>query len=66
MTMPVFTEPFARVIMDIVGPIQPVSSEGYRYIFTLMDFSTGFSEAIPLKNIDSISVAELYCKYSHV
>ena len=58
MTMPVFTEPFARVSMDIVGPIQPVSSEGHRYILTLIDFLTGFPEAIPLKKIESINVAE--------
>ena len=52
------TEPFARVAIDLVGPLSPPSSEGHRYILTLVDFSTGFPEAVPLKNIDTISVSE--------
>ncbi|XP_069970993.1 uncharacterized protein [Penaeus vannamei] len=56
--MPILTEPFSRVSIDLVGPISPPSSEGHRYILTLIDFATGFPEALPLKEIDSISVAE--------
>ncbi|XP_063612558.1 uncharacterized protein LOC134786041 [Penaeus indicus] len=56
--MPILTEPFSRVSIDLVGPISPPSSEGHRYILTLIDFATGFPEALPLKEINSISVAE--------
>ena len=56
--MPVFTEPFSRVSMDIIGLFSPSTSEGYKYVLTLIDFSTGFPEAIALKSIDSISVVE--------
>ena len=56
--MPIITEPFSRVAIDLVGPLQPLSSGGHRYILTLIDFATGFPEAVPLRNIDSISVAE--------
>ena len=56
--MPIITEPFSRVSMDLVGPLSPPSSDGHRYILTLIDFATGFPEALPLKEIDSISVAE--------
>ncbi|XP_076036803.1 uncharacterized protein LOC143022466 [Oratosquilla oratoria] len=56
--MPIVTEPFARVAIDLVGPLSPASSDGHRYILTLIDFATGFPEAVLLKNIDSISVAE--------
>ena len=56
--MPIITEPFSRVAMDLVGPLSPPSSGGHHYILTLIDFATGFPEAIPLKEIDSISVAE--------
>ncbi|XP_076032751.1 uncharacterized protein LOC143020322 isoform X3 [Oratosquilla oratoria] len=56
--MPIVTEPFARVAIDLVGPLSPASSDGHRYILTLIDFATGFPEAVPLKDIDSISVAE--------
>ena len=56
--MPIVTEPFSRVAVDLVGPISPRSAQGNRYILTLIDFTTGFPEAVPLKDIDSISVAE--------
>ena len=56
--MPIITQPFARVAIDLVGPLSPASSDGHRYILTLIDFATGFPEAVPLKDIDSISVAE--------
>lgn len=56
--MPIQTEPFSRVAIDLVGPLSPPSSEGHRFILTLVDFATGFPEALPLKEIDSISVAE--------
>ena len=56
--MPVITEPFSRVAIDLVGPLSPPSSDGHRYILTLIDFATGFPEAVPLKDIDSISVSE--------
>ena len=56
--LPIITEPFSRVAIDLVGPLTPPSSGGHRFILTLIDFATGFPEAIPLKDIDSISVAE--------
>ena len=56
--MPIVTEPFSRVAVDLVGPISPRSTQGNRYILTLIDFTTGFLEAVPLRDIDSISVAE--------
>ena len=39
-------------------PISPRSAHGNRYVLTLLDFTTGFPEAVPLKDIDAISVAE--------
>ena len=56
--MSIFTVPFERVAVDIVGPLKPVSSEGHQYILTLIDYATSFPEAAPLKNITSIDVAE--------
>lgn len=56
--MPIITEPFARIAIDLVGPLSPPSSAGHRYILTLIDFASGFPDAVPLKDIDSISVAE--------
>ena len=55
--MPVISEPFSRVAIDIVGPVN-VSGRGHKYILTLMDCATRFPEAVPLHNIDTVTVAE--------
>ena len=56
--VPLIEKPFKRVAIDLVGPVSPPSEEGHRYILTLADFSTRYPEAIPLKNIDTETVAE--------
>ncbi|XP_076465997.1 uncharacterized protein LOC143297483 [Babylonia areolata] len=56
--MPLMTEPFSRVAVDIVGPIAPASESGCRYILTMVDYATRYPEAVPLKDITSESVAE--------
>lgn len=60
---PFFSEPFARLSIDIVGPLTPASTEGHKYILTLIDKATGFPEAIPLKQIDSVSVFEVLLQF---
>lgn len=56
--MPIIQEPFSRVAVDIVGPIEPRASDGSRYILTVVDYATKYPEAIALRKIDTISVAE--------
>ena len=56
--MPIIEVPFQRVGIDLIGPITPVSGRGNRFALTLVDFATKFPEVVPLKNIDTISVAE--------
>ena len=56
--MPQIEEPFKRVAIDLVGEIKPPSASGHRYVLTLVDMATRFPEAIPLKTIDTVSVAE--------
>ncbi|GFN90024.1 gypsy retrotransposon integrase-like protein 1 [Plakobranchus ocellatus] len=50
--------PFKRVAIDLVGPINPPSEAGHRLILTLVDYATRFAEAVPLRKIDTESVAE--------
>ena len=57
-SIPVVSEPYARVAIDLVGPITPCSERGHKYILTLIDYATRFPEAVPLKKIDSITIAE--------
>ena len=47
---------FEKVQMDIVGPL-PITKKGNRYLLTLQDNLTKYSDAIPLATIDSITVA---------
>ena len=56
--MPLIDKPFKRVAIDLVGPIGPPSEDGHRYILTLVYLVTRYPEAVPLKNIDTGTVAE--------
>ena len=40
--------PFKRVAVDIVGVIA-APSEGHQYILTLVDYTTRYPEAVPVK-----------------
>ena len=57
-TMPIISTPFERIAIDLVGPLSPPTSQGHRFILTMIDYATSFIEAVPLKDITSISVAE--------
>lgn len=49
--IPVFDEPFSRVLIDGVGPL-PNSKPGNQYLLTIiMCMSLRFPETIPLRNI---------------
>ena len=54
--LPVVTEPFRRVAMDIVGPL-PRTKSGNRYILVMCDYVTRYPEAVPVKAVD----AGAYC-----
>ena len=65
--MPLIDKPFKRIAIDLVGPIGPPSEDGHRYILTLVDFATRYPEAVPLKSIDTETVAEaLVDIFSHL
>ena len=55
--LPVVTEPFRRIAMDVVGPL-PRSRCGNRHILVLCDYATRYPEAVPLRSIDAEHVAE--------
>ncbi|GFO24236.1 gypsy retrotransposon integrase-like protein 1 [Plakobranchus ocellatus] len=56
--VPLIDTPLKRVAIDLVGPINPPSEAGHRFILTLVDYTTRFAEAVPLRKIDTESVAE--------
>ena len=55
--MPIIGEPFARVAIDLVGPL-PMSGRKHGWILTLVDCATRYPEAIPMKGMDTIECAE--------
>ena len=55
--IPAFDEPFSRVVIDCVGPL-PKTKSGCQYLLTVMDMSTRFPEAFPLKSITARSVID--------
>ncbi len=58
MKMPLIETPFKRVAVDIVGPIHPMTDRHNRYILTMVDYATRYPEAVPLKSVTTIEVAE--------
>lgn len=56
--MPVISTAFERVAVDLIGPIQPASARGHRYILTMIDYATRYMEAKPLKSITAEVVSE--------
>lgn len=55
--VPLITEPFRRLVIDIVGPL-PESRQGCRYILTALCVATKFPEAVPLKELNSPHVVD--------
>jgi hypothetical protein len=48
---------FSHIQNDLVGPL-PVSREGFTHLFTVMDRSTRWAEAIPLRSTSAACCAE--------
>lgn len=55
--VPIISEPFHRVVVDIVGPL-PKTKSGHKYLLTLLCPATKFPEAIPLKEATSVEVVD--------
>jgi transposase InsO family protein len=55
--IPVPARRFSHIHVDLVGPL-PRSADGYSYLFTAVDRSTRWLEAIPLKDMSTASCAD--------
>ncbi|KAK3100422.1 hypothetical protein FSP39_019732 [Pinctada imbricata] len=52
-------EPFERVEIDIYGPL-PITTKGNKYILTMCDCFTKWTEAIPIPNQESTTIAQAF------
>jgi len=59
---PAMGEPFSKVIVDCVGHL-PRSKSGFQFLLTIMDISTRFPEAIPLKRITAKTVVDALVQF---
>lgn len=55
---PVIETPFDRVSIDLIGPMSPASERGNRYVLVVVDHASRYPEAIPLRFIDTVTIAE--------
>ena len=60
--IPAFDEPFSRIINDCVGPL-PKTKSGNEYLLTIMCASTRFPEAIPFRNIKTMTIGKALIKF---
>ena len=55
--IPVPQQRFTHVHVDLVGPL-PTSKEGFRYLFTMVDRTSRWLEAVPLAAMETAACAE--------
>ena len=59
----VASEPFEMVSIDIVGPL-PMTTNGDRYIVSMIDRYTRFAMLVPVKNIKANTIVHAYGKWN--
>ena len=57
--IPISQRCFSHVHMDLVGPL-PVSSDSFCYILTMIDRTTRWLEAVPLKEMTASMCAAAF------
>jgi transposase InsO family protein len=57
--IPVPSTQFSHFHVDIVGPL-PVAAQGFNYLLTVIDRSTRWLEAVPLKGIEAATCADAF------
>lgn len=55
--VPIITEPFKRLVIDVVGPL-PTTKTGFKYLLTILCPASKFPEAVPMKEQTSVEVVD--------
>ncbi len=61
-------EPLQRVAVDILGPLEPPTNRGNRYVLVVVDYLTKWAEAYAMpdqtaETVASVFVTEFVCRY---
>ena len=56
-SVPLMSEPWTRIAIDIVGPLPPCPKTGNRFILTCIDMASHYPEAIPIKRHTAEDIA---------
>ena len=66
-SLPLVTEPFCQIAIDVVGPLPTCKTTENRFILTVLDLCTHYPEAIPLKHHTAQDVARslgtVFCRF---
>jgi len=57
--IPVPRQRFLHVHVDLVGPL-PTARDGYRYLFTMIDRTSRWIEAVPLRDMEAATCADAF------
>ena len=56
--MPLIDVPFAKVAIDLIGPLSPATDRKHRWVLTLVDCATRYPEAVALTSTTTEAVAD--------
>ena len=56
---PIIRKPFSKIAIDIVGPLSR-TKKGNKYILTVIDEGTRYTEAFPLPSIEAERIAQSF------
>lgn len=64
--LPIISQPFSRIAIDIVGPLPTCIKSGNRFILTVLDMATHYPEAIALPAHTAMHIAQALSQvFSH-
>lgn len=57
------SRPFEKIALDIVGPVNPPSAKGHKYILTIRDLFSKYTRAIPMFTQTAEETAKAFVEY---
>ena len=58
--MPLIDVPFAKVAIDLIGPLAPATDRKHRWVLTLIDCAILYTKAVALTSTTTDAVADAF------